>query len=79
MSRVAVTQEILNWAIDRSDLTLAKLEPTFPKIQEWITGESLPTLRQLEALAKKTLTPLGFFFLDEPPEQRLPVPNFFSI
>ena len=30
----------------------------------------------LEDLAKATLTPLGFFFLETPPEERLPVPYF---
>lgn len=76
MSRVAVNEGVLRWAVHRSGLTLDRLKDKFPKIRQWATGESQPTLRQLESLAKATLTPLGFFFLDEPPEEGLPIPHF---
>lgn len=79
MSRVAVHKEILDWALDRSGLTVGDLEPRFPRLRQWISGQTRPTLRQLEALAKQTLTPLGFFFLKEPPEDRLPVPYFRTL
>ena len=85
MSRVAVDKEVLRWAMRRSGLELDDLEQRFPRIRQWATGgqwatgESQPTLRQLESLAKATLTPLGFFFLAEPPEQRLPIPHFRTV
>lgn len=76
MSRVFINQGVLRWALDRSRLTESELEHKFPKIREWIGGKSQPTLKQLEALAKTTLTPLGFFFLKKPPDDSLPVPYF---
>ncbi len=76
MSRVAVSKKVLDWALDRSGLTLADLEGKFPRLRQWIDGQIQPTLRQLESLAKSTLTPLGFFFLEEPPEERFPIPYF---
>lgn len=79
MSRVVVNEQVLRWAIDRSGRTLESLQRKFPKIREWEHGESWPTYRQLESLAKATLTPLGFFFLAEPPAERLPVPHFRSL
>jgi Zn-dependent peptidase ImmA (M78 family) len=48
-------------------------------IEKWESGEGKPTLRQLENLARKTLTPLGYFFLPKPPEDRLPIPLFRTI
>ncbi|MBN2317116.1 MAG: ImmA/IrrE family metallo-endopeptidase [Sedimentisphaerales bacterium] len=79
MSRVNVNKKVLRWAVSRSGHELDDLEQKFPKIHQWANEESQPTLRQLELLAKATLTPLGFFFLAEPPEERLPIPHFRTI
>ena len=79
MSRVAINESLLRWAIDRSGLTPDGLQSKFPKIRQWVDGESQPTRRQLESLAKATLTPLGFFFLSEPPDVQLPIPHFRTL
>jgi Zn-dependent peptidase ImmA (M78 family) len=79
MSKVAINESVIRWAMDRSELTVNDLLNKFPKIRQWISGESQPTLRQLEGLAKVTRTPLGFFFLEEPPQERLPIPNFRTL
>ena len=63
MNRVAINEGILQWALDRTDLTADDVRQKFPKIHEWLSGESQPTFKQLESFAKKTLTPFGFFFL----------------
>jgi Zn-dependent peptidase ImmA (M78 family) len=79
MSRVAVNEGVLRWAIDRAGLTPDGLQSKFPKIRQWVEGKTQPTRRQLESLAKATLTPFGFFFLTEPPEVRLPIPHFRTL
>jgi len=79
MNRVAVRPELFRWARERSGLKADALAERFPKYAAWESGEALPTLRQLEELAKKTLTPLGYFFLPEPPEDKLPIPDFRTV
>jgi Zn-dependent peptidase ImmA (M78 family) len=79
MSRVVVSADVLRWALDRSEISPASLQHKFPKIGQWISGAGQPTLRQLESLAKTTLTPLGFFFLQNPPEERLSIPHFRTL
>ena len=79
MSRVNVNKKVLRWAVSRSGQELDDLEQKFPKIHQWADEESQPTLRQLESLARATHTPLGFFFLTEPPDERLPIPHFRTI
>jgi len=79
MSRVNVNKKVLRWAVSRSGQELDDLEQKFPKIHQWADEESQPTLRQLESLARATHTPLGFFFLAEPPDERLPIPHFRTI
>jgi len=79
MPRVTVSPEIIRWACERSGLGDDVLEERFRKLPEWMTGEVQPTFRQLEEFAKATLTPFGMFFLKEPPQERLPVPDFRTL
>jgi Zn-dependent peptidase ImmA (M78 family) len=78
MTRVTVSRDVLQWALERSG-RVADVQRQFPKLTEWTRGVSAPTIAQLEKLAKATLTPLGYFFLEAPPEDRLPIPHFRTI
>lgn len=55
---------------------MGDLLPKFPKLFDWFEGSLAPTLKQLEAFARATHTPIGFFFLPTPPEISLPIPDF---
>jgi len=79
MSRVPVSEDILRWAMDRSERPPDVLVRKFPKIREWLSGERHPTLRQLERFAKATFTPLGYLFLKEPPIEKLPIQHFRTL
>jgi len=76
--RVKINKSVLEWALERSGRA-SYIKEKNPKISEWLTGESMPTLKQLESLAKKTYTPLGYFFLSKPPEEELPAPYFRTL
>jgi Zn-dependent peptidase ImmA (M78 family) len=77
--KVNVNSEVLGWAVERSGKSVDELLPRFPRIREWTRGETQPTLRQLESLAKATMTPLGFLFLQTPPAVQLPIPYFRTV
>lgn len=79
MTRVPVQPEMLRWACERAGYDVHDLAPRFPQLPEWERGEKLPTFKQLEAFAKATHTPFGFLFLPEPPEERLPIPDFRTL
>ncbi len=74
--RVSVKPELLRWARERATRSIATLGKAFPRIEAWESGEAQPTLKQLERLAKTLHVPLGFLFLDSPPEEPLPIPDF---
>ncbi len=71
--RVEIKPSLLSWACERSGATADAFVDRFPKLPQWIGGETQPTLKQLEAFAKATHTPIGYLFLAEPPEEPLPI------
>ena len=76
MTRVSVRPEMLNWAVERARMTPDDLQARFAKLPEWLEGEVLPTLKQLENFAKAVHVPIGYLFLPEPPNEPLPIPDF---
>ena len=79
MCDVRVKQSLLNWACRRSGRDDADIRRDFPALESWRRGEALPSLRDLEEFAKATYAPIGYFFLDAPPGEELPVPDFRTV
>lgn len=79
MLRVDVNPDLLRWARERSGLEIATLEHRFPKLEAWERREAQPTFKQLEDFAQATHTPIGFLFLQEPPVERVPIPDFRTV
>lgn len=78
MVRVAASPAVLRWARHRAGVDTQGVEAAF-RVQEWERGERQPTLRQLQAYAKATHTPVGTFFLSDPPTDELPIGDFRTI
>lgn len=79
MTRVPVKPEMLRWARSRGGYSLDAMVGRFPNLEEWEQGERQPTLKQLEAFARATHTPMGYFFLPEPPTEQVPIPDFRTV
>ena len=77
--RVSVRPEILRWACERSGKKKTDIVKRFPGFPAWERGEKQPTLKQLESFAKTTYAPIGFLFLNEPPQEEIPIPDFRTI
>ena len=75
-TRVPVQPALLNWAADRAGVSEDALRKRFPKWDQWLGGETKPTLRQLEEFAKATKTPVGYLFLPKPPMLSIPIPDY---
>jgi Zn-dependent peptidase ImmA (M78 family)/transcriptional regulator with XRE-family HTH domain len=76
MMRVDVKPELLRWARERAGLDLGEMAQRLPRLPAWERGEARPTLIQIERFARITHTPVGFLFLQEPPVERVPIPDF---
>lgn len=78
MTKVDVRPDVLKWAAVRSGKS-EYIQNDFPQWEKWIKNEKQPTFKQLEKLSKATSTPLGYFFLDQPPVEELPIPHYRTI
>ena len=77
--RVDVKPELFRWARQRAGIDPDTLVKRFPKYREWESGEIQPTFKQLEQLAKATHAPLGSFFLSQPLEEPVPLPDLRTV
>ena len=71
-----INPQLLTWARERAGLRISDLSPRFAKLATWEEGAARPTLGQLERFAKAVRLPFGFLFLEQPPIERLPIPDF---
>lgn len=79
MNRVAVEPHMLLWARERADRSVESLRRRFPKLADWESGAAQPTLKQLEGFAKAVHVPVGYLFLQQPPEEPVPIPDFRTL
>ena len=77
--RVEVKPSLYRWASERSRLDLDELARKFPKLPEWMASDQAPTLKQIEKFAQATGTAVGYFFLPEPPDEQIPIPDLRTI
>jgi len=74
VAKVSVEPRMLKWAFLRSARSQAQLEKAFPQATSWFDGSHMPTFEQLEDFAAFTYTPVGYFFLENPPEEEPQIP-----
>lgn len=79
MLRVTVRSKMLRWARERVGRSVEDFGNRFKKLAKWESGDVKPTLKQLEAYARATYVPIGYFFLPEPPAERVPIPDFRTV
>src|SRR3989338_3603388 len=79
MMRVDVKPKLLRWARERAGFDIEALAHRFPHLKAWERGEASPTLKQIESFAKATYAPIGFLFLEEPPSEYVPIPDFRTV
>lgn len=79
MLRVPVSPQVLRWAVARSGKDEQDLAGRFPRLLEWMSGETQPTWRQAQDFAQATYTPVGYLFLSDPPEETVPIADMRTI
>ncbi|WKE66217.1 XRE family transcriptional regulator [Gallaecimonas kandeliae] len=80
MSKVKVQPELIKWARVRAALDEQEVAEKVPVDLErylgWEQGDKQPTFNQLLKLSHVLHVPFGYLFLENPPEEELPLPDF---
>ena len=78
LERVNVSADIWQWVQNTLNFSFLK-DSIRGKLEEWVSGDKQPTFNQLEDFSKSTRIPLGYFFLETPPEESYPVLEYRTI
>lgn len=76
---VDINNNLLIWAIERAGINIDEVSRTIPSFSSWLLGKKKPTAKQLEKFAQKVHLPFGYLFLENPPEEKLPIPFFRTL
>lgn len=75
---VKINHEIINWVLRQ--VQIEKLgDKLMNNINQWLNGTKTPTFNQIEELSRKTNIPLGYFFLQTPPEEKIELLDYRTI
>ena len=66
--RMPVTPAVIRWAREQAGIPLADIRESFGDVEEWESGSSQPTYREIEQLADQYKVPIAVFFFPEPPD-----------
>ncbi|HEO1465846.1 TPA: ImmA/IrrE family metallo-endopeptidase, partial [Legionella pneumophila] len=73
----------LTWARERAglteDLLAERMHVTVEKIISWEEEKNKPTFTQAQKIAQITHIPFGYFFLENPPIEKLPIPDLRTV
>ncbi len=80
--KITLQPDVLRWARERTGFDPAelagKLQVKPERVQEWESSGEI-TMAQVRKLARHTYTPEGYLFLDQPPDDSLPIADFRTI
>lgn len=80
--KIKLQPAVLRWARERAGFALdelaGKLNVKPERVREWERSGEI-SIAQIGRLAQRTHTPEGWLFLDEPPDDRLPIADFRTV
>lgn len=83
MTKALINNNILKWAMLRAGVSEDELGDRMSvrvdKVLGWVMGDSHPTFAQAQKMAKILGIPFGYFYLNEPPAEVLPVADFRTV
>jgi len=77
-NRITVSDSIWQWV--QNTISIPSLSASIQEsFRKWASGDKQPTFNQLEDFSKKANIPLGYFFLQNPPDETCPVLEYRTL
>lgn len=77
-AKVNISAAVLHWVM--RTVQLDTLPPQIVEyLSKWVNGEKEPTFNQVEKVSNATGIPLGYFFLQQPPHESIPLMEYRTI
>lgn len=80
--KVTLVPRVLRWARERAGLSVRQVAEKIgakpEQVREWEESGEL-TFARAEKLARVTHTPFGYLYLEAPPEEKLPIPDYRTV
>src|SRR2546426_7424759 len=77
---VQITRSVLEWALEESGYNAETLPSAIgvpaKEVRGWLSGDKLPNVTNLRAVANLLRRPLATFYLPSPPKQKKPPIEF---
>lgn len=75
LDTISVSDSIWKWVSDLGQLD----DDSKENLEIWRRGSKKPTYNQLDKFSKKTRIPIGYFFLDTPPTEKIKLLEFRTV
>ncbi len=76
--KINIAPSIIDWVVNHAPAEKLTVE-ILDDLNRWKHGEKEPTFNKIESLSKATHIPLGYFFLQTPPKENLPVLQYRTV
>ncbi|HCU29776.1 MAG TPA: Zn peptidase [Sphaerochaeta sp.] len=73
-----VSPAVVDWVISQIGTDTIPAD-SLELLKEWRTGAKTPTFIEIESVSKKTRVPLGYFFLQTPPKEKIKLMEYRTI
>ena len=75
---IPVHSAIIDWVLQNIHEEQPASEVT-ERLNAWKNGKKTPTLNQLKEMSRKTHIPFGYFFLQAPPQEDVPLVEYRTV
>ncbi len=72
----SISPDVLRWVYQKALIGAPK---SMSLLESWIAGAKIPTFNQIETVSRETRIPLGYFFLNNPPKENIPLLKFRTV